>query len=121
MQVVGETAEPASFTAEMPDIDVIVVAEEQMLADVAQTVRTATGGGTIAIVILFNSNEYSASLLRGLSLCGWSIVPLDVSTVRIQTAIVAAAQGFVFRRVYWEEPTCLWMPRRALREEKPVF
>ena len=95
MQVVGESAEPASFVAAMPDIDVIVVAEEKILEDVARTVRTATGGGTIAIVVLSNSDEYPASVLRHQSLSGWSIVPLDVSTARLQAAIAAAAQGFV--------------------------
>ena len=95
MQVVGESAEPASFVAAMPDIDVIVVAEEKILEDVARAVRTATGGGTIAIVVLSNSDEYPASVLRHQSLSGWSIVPLDVSTARLQAAIVAAAQGFV--------------------------
>ncbi len=38
MQVVGESAEPASFVAAMPDIDVIVVAEEKILEDVARAV-----------------------------------------------------------------------------------
>jgi DNA-binding NarL/FixJ family response regulator len=95
MQVVGEAAETANLAAEMQDIDVIVVAEEKVLEDVAHAVRTATIGGTIAIVVLSNSDEYPASVLRGLSLSGWSIVPLDVSTARLQAAIVAAAQGFV--------------------------
>jgi len=95
MQVVGESAEPASFVAAMADIDVIVVAEEKILEDVARAVRTATGGGTIAIVVLSNSDEYPASVLRQQLLSGWSIVPLDVSTARLQAAIAAAAQGFV--------------------------
>ncbi len=95
MQVVGESAEPASFVAAMPDIDVIVVAEEKVLEYVVRAVHTATGGGTIAIVVLSNSDEYPASVLRQQLLSGWSIVPLDVSTARLQAAIAAAAQGFV--------------------------
>jgi len=95
MQVVGEAAEPASLTAEMPDIDVIVVAEEKILEDVARAIHSTRSEGTIAIVVLSNSSEYPASVLRRLSLSGWSIVPLDVSTARLQAAIVAAAQGFV--------------------------
>lgn len=95
MQVVGESAEPASFVAAMPGIDVIVVAEEKILEDVARAVHTVTGGSTIAIVVLSNSDEYPASVLRHQSLSGWSIVPLDVSTARLQAAIAAAAQGFV--------------------------
>ena len=47
------------------------------------------------MVVLSNSDEYAATVLRSLSLSGWSIVPLDVSTARLQAAIVAAAQGFV--------------------------
>ena len=95
MQVVGEAGEPASFAAVMPDIDVVVVAEEKVLEEVAGTIRTTAGGNTIAMVVLANSDEYPAAVLRSLSLSGWSIVPLDVSTARLQAAIVAAAQGFV--------------------------
>ncbi|HJT57387.1 MAG TPA: response regulator transcription factor [Ktedonobacteraceae bacterium] len=95
MHVVGAAAEPAGFVAAMPDIDVLIVAEEKLLEDVARAARTATGGSTLAIVVLSNSDEYPAPVLRSLSLSGWSIVPLDVSTARLQAAIVAASQGFV--------------------------
>jgi DNA-binding NarL/FixJ family response regulator len=95
MQVVGEAGEPASFAAGMSDIDVVVVAEEKALEEVAGTIRTTTNGNTIAMVVLSNNDEYPTSVLRSLSLSGWSIVPLDVSTARLQAAIVAAAQGFV--------------------------
>lgn len=95
MQVVGAAAEPASFVAAMPDIDVLVVAEEKLLEDVARTIGSSQSEGTLAIVVLSSNDEYPTSVLRSLSLSGWSIVPLDVSTARLQTAIVAAAQGFV--------------------------
>lgn len=95
MQIVGESAEPTSFIAAMPDIDVLIVAEEKLLEDVARTIGSSQSAGTLAIVVLSNSDEYPASVLRSLSLSGWSIVPLDVSTARLQAAIVAAAHGFV--------------------------
>ncbi len=95
MRVVGEAAEPASFFAALPDIDVLVIADEKVLEGVARTIGSDQSEGTIAIVVLSNNDEYPASLLRSLSLSGWSIVPLDVSTARLQAAIVAAAQGFV--------------------------
>ncbi|HZU65701.1 MAG TPA: response regulator transcription factor [Ktedonobacteraceae bacterium] len=95
IQVVGESAEPAGLLGTLPDIDVLVVADEKTLEDVARAIRSSRSGDIIAIVALSNSDEYAASILRSLSLSGWSIVPLDVSTAQLQAVIVAAAQGFV--------------------------
>src|SRR5579875_662803 len=95
IQLVGEAAEAAGFLAALPDIDVLVVAEEKALEDVARAIRSSRSGDTIAIVALSNSDEYAAAILRSLLLGGWSIVPLDVSSAQLRAAIVAAGQGFV--------------------------
>jgi DNA-binding NarL/FixJ family response regulator len=95
IQVVGEAAVPARIIAAIPDIDVLVVADEKILEEVATTIRSIPDAATIAIVALSNNDEYPASILHSLALGGWSIVPPDVSPAGLQAAIVTAIQGFV--------------------------
>jgi len=109
LQVVGETSIPGELPGELPTIDVIVV--DELLLEVVRRAMTNNGNGTVALVVLTNNDEGPLSVLRTLSLRGWSIVPLDATTAQLQASIVAAAQGFITL------PTAL---ADRLYEQRPV-
>ena len=109
LQVVGETSIPGELPGELPMIDVIVV--DELLLEVVRRAMTNNGNGTVALVVLTNNDEGPLSVLRTLSLRGWSIVPLDATTAQLQASIVAAAQGFITL------PTAL---ADRLYEQRPV-
>jgi len=109
LQVVGETSIPGELPGELPTIDVIVV--DELLLEVVRRAMTNNGNGTVALVVLTNNDEGPLSVLRTLSLRGWSIVPLDATTAQLQASVVAAAQGFITL------PTAL---ADRLYEQRPV-
>ncbi len=92
MQVVGEAARPAEFANELADIDVIVLAEEELLEDLQ---RTVGGNRTPALVVLSSNNNRLMTMLNALSPHGWGVVPADASTAQLQAAVAAAAQGLI--------------------------
>lgn len=92
IQVVGEAARPAEFANELPDIDVIVLAEEELLEDL----QRAVGGNTMpALVVLSSNNNRLMTMLNALSPHGWAVVPADASTAQLQAAVAAVAQGLI--------------------------
>ncbi len=92
MQVVGEASTPAEFTTGPAGIDVVVVAEEELLESLHRTVAER---GMPALVVLSNSSNRLMSTLNALSPHGWGVVPPDASTVQLQAAVSAAAQGLI--------------------------
>src|SRR6266487_5345455 len=83
IEVVGEASLPAALHADMPGIDVIVVADTLLLEEV---VRALTNDHPLALVVLADSTTGSPTfypdqaplqLLRSLELRGWGIVPID--------------------------------------------
>lgn len=92
MQVVGEAARPAELANELADIDVIVLAEEELLEDLQ---RAVGGNRTPALVVLSSNNNRLTTMLNALSPHGWAVVPADASTAQLQAAVAAAAQGLI--------------------------
>ncbi len=92
MQVVGEAARPAEFADELPDIDVIVLAEEGLLEELQ---RAVGGNRTPALVVLSSNNNRLMTMLNALAPHGWAVVPADASTAQLQAAVAAAAQGLI--------------------------
>jgi DNA-binding NarL/FixJ family response regulator len=92
MQVVGEASTSAEFTTGLVGIDVVVVAEEELLESLHRTVAER---GMPALVVLSNNNNRLMSTLNGLSPNGWGVVPTDASTAQLQAAVLAAAQGLI--------------------------
>ncbi len=72
---------------------------------------TNDGNGTVALVVLTNNDAGPLSVLRTLTLRGWSIVPMDATTAQLQASVVAAAQGLITL------PTAL---ADRLYEQRPV-
>jgi DNA-binding NarL/FixJ family response regulator len=92
MQVVGEASTTAEFTTGLAEIDVVVVAEEELLESLHRTVAERS---TPALVVLSNNNNRLMSTLNALSPNGWGVVPPDASAAQLQTAVLAAAQGLI--------------------------
>jgi DNA-binding NarL/FixJ family response regulator len=92
MQVVGEASTPAEFITELAGIDVVVVAEEELLEGLHRTVAERS---TPALVVLSNNNNRLMSTLNALSPHGWGVVPQDASMAQLQAAVLAAAQGLI--------------------------
>lgn len=105
IEVVGAVASFAEITIELPAIDVIVV-DYLLLDEVARAVRDVraiTNGSRIALVVLTNNDERPLAILRNLSLRGWSLVPVGATSVELQAAVTAVAQGFVVLPVAFSE------------------
>jgi DNA-binding NarL/FixJ family response regulator len=90
MQVVGEAALFASPTIELSGIDVIVLAEEELLEDLQ---RQVVEGTSPALVVVSNNNNRLPTILNALSPQGWGVVQPNASTAQLQAAVMAAAQG----------------------------
>lgn len=101
IEVVGEASMPAALQADLPGVDVIVVADTLLLEEV---VRALTNDHPLALVVLADSTTGSPTfypdqaplqLLRSLELRGWGIVPIDAPAEQLQAAIAATAQGLI--------------------------
>ena len=90
MQVVGEAAMLAGSTIELSGIDVIVLAEEELLEDLRLSVAE---GFAPALVMLSSNNIRLPAILNALSPQGWGVVQPDASAAQLQVAVIAAAQG----------------------------
>jgi len=104
IEVVGAAASFAEINIELelPAIDVIVV-DYVLLDEVIRAVRAITNDGRIALVVLTNNDERPLTILRNLSLRGWSLVPVGATSVELQAAVTAVAQGFVVLPVAFSE------------------
>jgi len=102
MQVVGEAAMLAGSTIELSGIDVIVLAEEELLEDLRLSVAE---GFAPALVMLSSNNIRLPAMLNALSPQGWGVVLPDASSAQLQVAVMAAAQGLrVIPNVYDSQP-----------------
>ena len=111
MQVVGEAAKLAGSTIELSGIDVIVLAEEELLDDLQ---RYVADGSAPALVVLSNNTIRLTAILDTLSPQGWGVVQPDASTSQLQVAVMAAAQGLrVIPNMYDAQPN-----NHALRSGK---
>src|SRR5258708_34714178 len=92
VRVVREAPRPAEFADELPDIDVIVLAKEELLEELQ---RAVGGNRTPALVVLSSNNNRLMTMLNALAPHGWAVVPADASAAQLQAAVAAAAQGLI--------------------------
>lgn len=92
IQVVGMSARPEAFTASMPGVDVVVIADELQLEEAG---RVLTQAGKVALVVLTDNDERILPLIRRLTLSGWGLVPLDAPPEQLRAAVIVAAQNMV--------------------------
>ena len=92
----------AGSTIELSGIDVIVLAEEELLEDLQ---RHVAEGSAPALVVLSSNNIRLPAILNALSPQGWGVVQPDASTAQLQVAVMAAAQGLrVIPNMYDSQP-----------------
>ena len=88
VQVVGEAASLDEAVVELPDVDVLVVAGEELLTGG----RVPVGEGAPAIVAL-SADDRPLAALGALPLRGWAIVPPDATAAELQAVKVPAGVG----------------------------
>jgi DNA-binding NarL/FixJ family response regulator len=93
VQVVGEASSPTGPSSEpaFSEADVVLVADEELLEDVALAVAD---DGTQALVLL-SEDDHIASRLRSLPLRGWGVVAPDAPPEELGAAVAAAVQGLI--------------------------
>jgi DNA-binding NarL/FixJ family response regulator len=91
LEVVGETASFARVV-DLNAVDVILLADEELLADAARIIREDERA--VAFVVIADDDR-AVTTLRGLPLRGWGIVSQDAGTAELAATIQAAAQGAV--------------------------
>lgn len=93
IRVLGESASPSAAVPE-PELsaaDVVLVADEDLLEEVALAVaEDATQG-----LVLLSEDEGVAARLRAMPLGGWGVVPPGAPPEELGAAVAAAAQGLV--------------------------
>ncbi len=92
IQIVGTSAQPGALSEVATDIDVVVVADELLLEELAPTLANTP---MVALVLLTNNEERMLSRLRALDVRGWGMVPLNASGLQLQAAVQAVAQELV--------------------------
>jgi len=92
IQIIGTSAQPGALSEVATDIDVVVVADELLLEELASTL---TNTPMVALVLLTNNEERMLPRLRTLDVRGWGMVPLDASALQLQAAVQAVAQELV--------------------------
>ena len=86
--VAGEA--PGVADAALDDVDVVVVANDELLAEAA---RVFGEGPTPALVALSGAPERAVATLRGLPLPGWAVAAPEAPGPELQAAVLAAANG----------------------------
>jgi DNA-binding NarL/FixJ family response regulator len=91
LQIAGETATLALLDVDITMVDVLLLADEALLADAA---RIIPADARLALLLL-TSDANASTQLRALPLAGWGILPLDSSPAELQAALTAVAHGLV--------------------------
>jgi DNA-binding NarL/FixJ family response regulator len=91
LQIAGAAATLAALGVDISDVDVLLLADEALLADAA---RIIPDDARLALLLLASDGR-AATLLSSLPLAGWGILPLDSSSAELQAALVAVAHGLV--------------------------
>lgn len=91
LQIVGVVATLATLDVDIADVDVMLLADEALLADAA---RIVPDDARVALLLLADDGR-ATTLLRALPLAGWGMLPLDSSPAELQAALIAVAHGLV--------------------------
>lgn len=92
IQVVGESSTPAELTRRLAEIDVVVMADEELLQEL-QPVVTETERP--ALIVLSSDRHRLLPLMNTLLPQGWGVVPSDASAGQLQAAVLAVAHGLI--------------------------
>lgn len=108
----------AGSTIKLSEIDVLVLAGEELLEDLR---RHVVEGSAPALVVLSSNTIRLPAILNTLSPQGWGIVQPDASTAQLQVAALAAAQGLrVIPNLYDAQPNSQVLPQSKHVLERDV-
>ncbi|HEY4033949.1 MAG TPA: response regulator transcription factor [Ktedonobacteraceae bacterium] len=102
IQVVGEASTPAELTSGLAEIDVVVVADEELLQELPPAI---TERERPALIVLSSDSHRLLPLMNTLSSHGWGVVSPDASTGQLQAAVSAVAQGLIVLSTIQAEQT----------------
>ena len=91
VQVVGEVSTLERLDTKEVPFDVLLVADEALLVDVAPDMFE---DGSLALVLMAD-DEQAVGTLLSLPLHGWAILPFDATAGELHAALFATAQGLV--------------------------
>src|SRR5215217_3544748 len=91
LQIAGETATLALLDVDIATVDVLLLADEALLAHAARIIPSEA---RLALLLLAGEGS-AATQLRALPLLGWGILALDSSPAELQAALTAVAHGLV--------------------------
>lgn len=91
IEVAGESGSLAVRSVIPPDIDVIIIGDEHLLADAAQSLAGEPRYG----VLLLSDDPAAAAAVRRLPLTAWGIVPRDVGADELVAAVRAIASDLI--------------------------
>ena len=91
IDVVGEDASLTEIGGTLDGVDVLIVADTELIEYAA---RSVVGDGALGIVVL-SGDDRPVEALASLPLRGWGIVPLDAPASELVAAVEAVEQGMV--------------------------
>jgi DNA-binding NarL/FixJ family response regulator len=91
IEIVGEVAVLGAPDVDRSAVDVVLVADVELLAGANRAIGAETRMG----MLMLANDSRAAELLRALPLVGWGILAQDASPAELQTAIRTIAQGLV--------------------------
>ena len=94
VDVVGESPTLAGAEPTLPEADVVLLADEDLL-DEAALALVGDGEDARQALLVLSDDDGAVGLLRSLPLRGWGIVPLDAPAEELVAAVVAVARGLV--------------------------
>ena len=100
VSIIGELSTLEGLATQSIPFDVLLVADEELLADIEPaitsrlTISFEASPRTLSVVLM-SDDEESLSKLENLPLHGWAILPLDASAAELEAALLATAQGLV--------------------------
>jgi DNA-binding NarL/FixJ family response regulator len=90
IQVVGEAA-ALEMGSPAPQADVILLADAERLADIAQSLPSDARLG----LVVLSEEPRAAAVLRALPLAGWALLTPETSSEELRASVRAAAAGLV--------------------------
>jgi DNA-binding NarL/FixJ family response regulator len=92
VRVVGEAASPAApDPSALSDADVVLLADEELLEEVAVVVAE----DSTQALVLITDDDHAVPRVRALPLRGWGVVSPDAPPEELAAATVAVAQGLI--------------------------
>ena len=95
VQVVGDAGSLVEAGPELSEADVVVVAGDEFVEEVARTVAELVAEEGTQAILLLSEDDRSLPALRSLAPRGWGVVSPDAPPEEVWAAVAAVARGLV--------------------------